>query len=376
MRGAADTVVSAEELAAVARLACAAAPNEVDGNGVWVHAKDGARVWTGAIDGLVWCYEGAATADHPPMGLPARLIWAAAELAAGVETDRCRIRTEGSVAIAEVADASVVIDLLSAAGADPHLAEWTDSVASATSTVSRLRRALSQALTLPVGADASSASVDVALVIADGGLTLSADWPSAGRCRTTLTVPACCVGEASCELAAYPLMQFLGAVPAEDEVTVIASSDPDEPLTVEGPGWRAMVARRPTAVDRFSDELGQRIADASGERCFAISPTVFETVLAGRTIRVELHDEGLQVLRCSTVVVHGVDATPALYDQINDANAGMVGARLWYSSPHRSIIAATDLPAGRVEDLAGAFQGLVRQLDGFDVFLSCFGVCP
>lgn len=368
-----DITVAVEELNTVARLAAAVPPVETDGEGIWIHHHGNQRYWSVEGAWVGWALDGDSHDDWTGSAcVSARLIWTAAELLAESDALTCRIHTlQNDALIAEIGDATIITDGLPTATATSSQVPVDAVGVTATITAGTLHRLVRRALILPTGLDRAPDEAAVVLVIEDSSVACTTDWGDPRTLRTTVRAGADTHGTAACEFVANGARDLLATSDPNEPVTIVIPDDDSSPLRLQGHRWNAQIARRPTPSQRFRDSLAQRIADAAGSRSRSLSETVCTVDLDGHPLRVELHDEGLPVLRCTTVLVRDVAASAELYEQLNDANAGLTGIRLWIVED--VIVAGVDVPTSQADDLPEIFLRFRRQLNGFDVFLSALG---
>ncbi|MCD9624232.1 hypothetical protein [Rhabdothermincola salaria] len=368
-----DIRVEREELHTVASLAAAVVPNEIDGDGVFVTVADGRRAWWGESGDVTWCYLGGPGGEcDDPVLVPARLLWSCAELCAESATDECRISAvaDGAALVGAGEGFTVLVDAQNASeGVFPTFP--TDFEATVTVDRRQLARILRRALNVPVGLDPATARPAVAIVVEPGSLACTVDWGDTRTLRATFNVPVNTDDAVAFEVAAEELHDLLSAVDGDDDVLLGVRPGAQGPLTVAVGDLTAWVPVRPTAVQRFRDGLGQCLADATRSRCYVLDEGIFVVELDGREVRVELHDDGLPVLRATTLVVRDVAATKELLAQLNDTNAGLCGIRLWWSDG--DVIAGVDIPQSQLDELAETLWRFRTQLTGFEVFLSALG---
>jgi hypothetical protein len=114
------------------------------------------------------------------------------------------------------------------------------------------------------------------------------------------------------------------------------------------------VAPPVAAVDlvesRFSHE---------GWNCERVGPT---SVVIGQypdLLRVDALDETPQRLRCTMVIATDVDATDAVFAELNEINAGLVDTKVWYDD--RRIIIGIDTADAEPAAVATAWQRLIAE---------------
>ena len=73
----------------------------------------------------------------------------------------------------------------------------------------------------------------------------------------------------------------------------------------------------------------------------------------------------------SQVVLDGIEPTVDVLHQLNDVNAGLVGARVWLCD--NVVVAGVDVPCSSISEIGGVIRQLDVQIDGLDVFLSALG---
>ena len=360
-----------EELHAVWRIFSRSLADETQTDGLWVRSRDGRRIWSGSCGPLFWeVTGGACTEPLSPRCLPARLVWNAADLAFESDDRTVTITTpDDSVGIATSTAGVAVIDLPASAELRTFPQYITD-VATATLTRRQLQRLLGRISFVPTGLEHPN-RVPVSLLVEDGQLAAVADWSREGALRTTQRVPAATVGEAESVVPLAYLLDLIREVDDDEEITLRFPGDTDVPLLIEGDGWRATSDRRETGAIRFHEKLGQALADVTGTRTITLADGVFSTVWRERVIRVELQNTPNETVRVSTVVLNDIESTLDVLQQLNDVNAGLVGARVWVAGD--VAVAGVDLPCSAIGDIGAVIRGLDAQIDGLDVFLSALG---
>lgn len=360
-----------EELHTVWRTFSRSLSTETQTDGLWVRSRDGRRIWSGSCGPLFWEVTGGVSPEPlSPRCLPARLVWFAAELAFDAD-DRCvTISTpDDSVGVASSTAGSSIIDLPVSAELRTFPSYITD-VATATLTRMQLHRLLARISFVPPGLEHPH-RVPVSLIVEDGQLAAFADWGIEGGLCTSQRVPATTRGTARSSIPLLHLLDLIREIEDDDIITIRFPEDVDIPLLIEGEGWRATTDRRETGAVRFHEQLGQALADATGATVRTLDRGVFTTAFRDRIIRAELHNTPIDTVRISTVVLDEIEPTVDVLEQLNDVNAGLVGARVW--SRDGVVVAGVDLPCSSLGEIGGVIRQLDQQIDGLDVFLSALG---
>ncbi|CAB4324677.1 MAG: hypothetical protein F2520_12055 [Actinobacteria bacterium] len=360
-----------EELHTVWRIFNRSLETETPTDGLWVRSRDGQRIWSGTCGPLFWEVTGGASPQPlEPRCLPARLVWNAADLSLEAD-DRCvTISTpDDVVGLAANSAGSSVIDLPVSAELR-RFPKYVTDAATATLTRKQLARLLGRISFAPPGIE-NPHRVPVSFIVEDGELAAYANWSTQGGLCTSQRVPAETRGEAKSSIPVLHLLDLIREVDDDELITIRFPADLDIPLLIEGEGWRATSDRRETTAVRFHDELGRTLADATGTTTRVLDTGVFSTTWRTRTIHAELHNTPLDTVRLSTVVLDGIEPTVDVLQQLNDVNAGLVGARVWLCD--NVVVAGVDVPCSSISDIGGVIRQLDVQIDGLDVFLSALG---
>ena len=367
------TTVSRAELRHVTPILGSVAPFETDHEGVWVHTRNGKRYWTSRTPRIVWEIEGDATDEELlPCCLPGRLIWHGLDLANEADEEEVVFSTPGNiVGMAMTAQGSITIDLPVTDGELPTLPSYVPFAATATLPSRQLYAIINGAMHRPIGLADNEPSAPVLLVVGSGEIATSVDWTSSGGLRSTFRYTVPTTGESTCEIAANNLRRVIGEIDPDEEVTLGIPENLNIPVIVEGDGWRASIDQREAGASRHHDALGEALADATGETCRTLAQGVLLARMGPRQIRAELLDHPIELVRLTTVILTDVDPTPELLDQLNASNASLVGVRIWLNGD--VIVAGAEVPVSRMADIGVELKLLVRQIEGYDVYLSALG---
>jgi hypothetical protein len=349
------------------------APFETDHEGVWVHTRNGKRYWTSRSPRIVWEIEGDATDQElVPCCLPGRLIWHGLGLANEFDQEGVVFATpQNIVGMAMTAEGSITIDLPVTDGDLPTLPSYVPFAATATLPSSKLYAIINGAMHRPIGLDENEPNAAVLLVVGDGEIATSVDWGSSGGLRTTFRYTVPTTGESTSEISARNLRKVIGEIHPDEEVKICIPENMDIPVIVEGDGWRAAIDQREVGAARHHEELGEALADATGETCRTLAPGVLLARMGHHQIRAELIDRPIELVRLTTVILNDVDPTPELLDQLNASNASLVGVRIWLNGD--VVVAGAEVPVSRMADIGVELKLLVRQIEGYDVYLSALG---
>ena len=74
----------------------------------------------------------------------------------------------------------------------------------------------------------------------------------------------------------------------------------------------------------------------------------------------------------TTDVCAGLRESVELFEQINESNSGLANARFWFEDG--VVRARTEVPVAAMNEVANVLRELERQVRGFDVFLSGYGI--
>jgi hypothetical protein len=367
------TTVSRAELRHVTPILGSVAPYETDHEGVWVHTRNGKRYWTSRTPHIVWEIEGDATDENlVPYCLPGRLIWHGLDLANEADEEEVVFSTpENIVGMAMTAQGSITIDLPVTDGELPTLPSYVPFASTATLPSRKLFAIINGAMHRPIGLADNEPSAPVLLVVGDGEIATSVDWTSSGGLRSTFRYTVPTTGESRSEISAPNLRSVIREIDPDEEVTLGIPENMNIPVIVEGDGWRAAVDQSETGAARLHDELGEALADATGETCRTLAPGVLMARMGHRQIRAELLDRPIELVRLTTVILADVDPTPELLDQLNATNASLVGARIWLNG--NVVVAGAEVPVERLAEIGIELKLLVRQIEGYDVYLSALG---
>jgi hypothetical protein len=311
-----------------------------------------------------------STEKLAPVCLPARLVWNAADLAFEADDRTVELFSpDGHFGVARSSSGETVIDL---PYPDERATYPRYIIDVATVALSRrdLALLLARIMFAPHGCEHPS-RVPITLFVEDGMLAVTADWSTEGGLRTTQRVAATTTGEASARIPSLYLADLIREVDDEEIITLRFPEDSDVPLLIEGDGWRATSARKLTDARIFHEELGQALANATGTTTRTLDRGVFATTWRNRTIRVELHNTPNDTVRLSTVVLDDIEPSVDVLQQLNDVNAGLVGARVWLHE--QVVVAGVDIPCRAIADIGPVIRQLDHQIEGLDVFLAALG---
>jgi hypothetical protein len=360
-----------EELNTVWRIFCRSLNVETQTDGLWVRTVNGRRVWSGTCGPLTWEVTGEASdVSLAPLCLPARLVWNAADLAFEADDRTVTIHSpDGIVGVANSTAGESVIDLPHP-GELPSFPNYVTDQARVTLTRRELSLLFGRISFVPTGLEHPN-RVPVTLIVESGRLAATADWSREGGLRTTQRVAATTAGEGSATVPLVYLSDLIREVDDDENITIRFPEDPDVPLLIEGADWRATSARRESDALRFHEQLGQALANATGTTTRTLDRGVFSATWRDRTIRVELHNTPTDTVRLSTVVIDTIEPTVEVLQQLNDVNAGLIGARVWLCE--QVVVAGVDVPCSAIDDIGAVIRQLDAQIDGLDVFLAALG---
>lgn len=360
-----------EELRALWRIFHRSHEAESPHDGIWVRSVNGHRRWTGTCGPLLWEVTGGATQDRiDPRCLPTRLLWHALDLAFEAEDRSVIISTPDDTYGVVTSDAgSTVIDLPDNEGPGDYPRYIIDR---ASVTVSRrhLFRLLDRAAFVPTGME-HPARVPIELIVEEDHLAAYAGWQREGGLRTTHRIPARTTGRTRAAIPVLHLLDLIRELDDDEEITLRFPEDESLPLLIEAEWWRATLLRAPTSSRRFHAELGQALANATGQPARTLDQGVFSVEWNERSIRAQLIDNPVDTVRITTVVVDDVEPTYEVLEQLNEINAGLVGARVWLHE--ETVVAGIDLPCQSIDTIETALGQLDTQINGLDVYLSAFG---
>ena len=365
--------VDREELDRVAAVLGPCPPVETDGDGVWVRHQAGVRFWEATRWPITWqVTTRSVRLDLAPRCLPGRLVWHAAELARHAASETVTISVpDEQAALVESDVGSAAIDLPTS-GRRPSLPRFVTEAASATVSVAELAGLLGRTRVHPIGSDDHRPLV--VLAVHEGTLTAAIDWSGSGGLRSTYRIPARTTGRSRCQLPTLDLHELLRNLDGDEDVVLGFPSDPDTPLLVTAHDLRVTVARQEVSALRHHDDLGQRLADATGEPCHVLERGVFRIDHRGRSFVVELRDTPGETVCVSTILARDVADNAHLWHEVNALNARLVGARVWYHDGE--VLGGHELPYDAVGGLPAALDGLCHQLAGFAEYLTAFVAEP
>lgn len=346
---------------------------ECAGEGIWVRVVDGHRVWSGTCGDAVWEVRNPVPeAPFEPRYLPARIILEANMLRLGGNPTRISIPDDESVAIVEVLGASSVIDL---PGTITPIAELPSRPSAATVRIdsTALQSFLTRCRTTPndpAMPDLDGKEPEARFTINRDGIALHIDWSIVGAQRTTYRYAADTTGEAMCDLPMSLLGYIAQIIDADVELTIDLPVDPTAQIILKGNDWTAMFDCLPLGALRYSSALGRSIEKSVGERPRRLAVGTFGFESHGRRFVAQLHDHPVEHVRITTKVCDGLFVSDALIGQINEANAGFTGGRLWLDGTE--VWAAVEFPCRSMLSIDWALETLATQVTGFDVFLGSY----
>ena len=360
-----------EELDVVGRFAVITEPDETDDNGVWVRSDDSERVWTGASRKVTWEVRGGQTIEpQPTLHLPARAISEALFIAVeeGASSITMLVPEGSNVVIIQGQNCETVIDLHEQ-GQSIAKHPVRESRASAVVNAGVFSDLIGRARRIPEGGS-SNVLPDPELRIAEGTIAIHTDWTVRGAQRSTYRCRAETTGEAQCIAPLWVLHDVVRGIDRDLDIEIDLPVDPFAPIILREPNAWSTYPHRPAGAKRFAADLSEALIEWVGEACEDVEYGAFRLVFEDHTYTVELIDAPDPVIRVATVVCDGLGVlfvVDEFLGHLNETNAGIVGARLWFDEER--VWAAIDLPYAALSSISWAVDKLETQLSGFDVFL-------
>ena len=366
---------SFEEIDTVQRYLNATRPDETQGGGTWVRYDGMERVWSGEGHGITWEVRGGLSVEPlPPQHLPARIVREAGLIAMAEEAEMSTLLVPvgGEVVIVESATTETVMDLHRNPPPAPR-PPARESVARASVASGELFDLLYRARGEPNGAT-SEVRPDPVLIVSDGAIAIHTDWSIRGGRRTTHRLRAETEGEGRCIAPMATLVEVLVHAERDTVFEIDLPVDPYEPIILREPGAWSTHAHRPAGARRHALEVTDVLIDMLGEGFEIVEYGTFRFEIDGRVVVVRLLDAPDAIVRVGILVCDGLGGlfgVDDLVSQVNEANAGLVGARVWFDDGR--VWAAIDLPVAAMGSIPWAVDKLSHQLEGFDVFLGAVG---
>ena len=364
--------VGRDEILRVTELLTAHRPSEIDGEGVFVRSANGHRVWSVQSEGVMWEVDGAPCSDHlAPRCLPDRLVWNARHFAFTDGTLDITIDIpDDSVARARCELGEVIIDLPRQTEV-PRVPMYFQAGAVIGVSAAQLHDLCRRAYIAPVAP--SDAPVPTAMLFAeDGEIAIGVDWSVRGCARSTYRIPAAVEGEASRPVRLSTLMELLGAVDLDEDIVIEVPRAAHVPMVVSGDHYRLVLDPVPNRVARHHDRLEEVLTGIVGSEVRTLDTCEFAVALGGSTIHVDVVDAPSESIRMTTDVCAGLRESVELFEQINESNSGLANARFWFEDG--VVRARTEVPVAAMNEVANVLRELERQVRGFDVFLSGYGI--
>ena len=348
--------------------------DETAGEAVWLQADSVAAFVVASGDTVVRVDAGPWSGPAFAVPLSPRFVAFVGEQAVDGEEVVCTL-VDGATAVHAAGALTVALDLV--AGARPVAPPDDPPLAAAAWLPSRDLVALLELVRrAPSGVDLEVPPLPpVWLGIDAAGVTAHADWRERRGGRGTYRVAATeVVGEAVRSIGVAMLERLAMYATFDDEEDAVAVLR----LPEQASGMAQLRIRdlavwaacRDMSVARWRARL-QAVLAEHGIDHEAIDDRSVVFVLGAQRVLAELLAAADEVVRLAVVVVEGVEATLDLLREVNQANAGLVGVRLWCDE--RRVVAACDLPLGSIGDVLAAAASLTRQVDGPGLFLGATG---
>jgi len=329
---------------------------------------------------------------HVP--LSPRLVGVAAAAARAGGSVMVRVH-EGTTAVVHVGGLQVAVDLVATADI-PELPQVEDIRIAVTVDTTSLSDALAVVRAAPIGSDLATVALPPTWIgVEPSRLSVHVDWSAHGAGRATARLDA--RADVDVDEPLDPLHRHPAGGPADTvaiDSTVLAAlvrGLDDEHREVElafpqrrdghvrvwAGAWCAWVPCVDATVGRLLPRLTALLADA-GLPVDVVGPRTVRFGTPDRRVRGELHG-GLvtgpsEVLRLSVVLTHGVEPSLEVLHELNAANAGLVGIRVWLNRDR--VVAGLDLPATHLDDVIASVAQLLGQIDGLGPFLGALSPAP
>ena len=359
--------IESDEWRRVVALIDAGDPVETADQAVWLVDDGHLRRWAINNSIGVLFVDGASTSGRTTaLGLSPRLVRFANHLAntAGA----CTLTVvDGTTAVIEGAGTAAAVDLID--GTPPHQSVIPcEGATQATLPATSLASILHGARQVPSGVDLDSPAGNPHLWLAldDNTATAHVDWRPAGASRCTYRTASQTVGDRRMIAVNHPLLTRVVDHLADPDGDITLTVTDDDEFVASGTDWQAWIPTYDGSVLRLAAELDQVLRSAGIEAEW-VSGRAAEFGHPCR-VRAELHGGDYEIVRISTIVATGVDPSPEVYAELNQANAGLVGVRLWIDDD--AVVAASDVACERLPDVVPVAARLVCQVAGLGVFLS------
>lgn len=321
------------------------------------------RRWTGCRDGLEWMIRGGPECNVYEHELPRELVWFADDLAH--RDGACDLSLSDDLATVRSSTGSAAFDLRPCSELTLH--PWPTVGVRATLPTDRLLH-LVGVTTRSVSAAADDATILIAAEY--GEVAVSAHDGAAYR--ATYRTAATCDGREAVAVSVWPMLLILSCLAdTVEEVTIDFPVHGEAAIGLRGEGWGAVIPVLDLSVLRWSHQLASALRFGDHEPTQAAAG-VFHLHDGHRLFRAALHDGPPEVVRISTVLTRGLQASDVLRDQVNAANQALSGVRMWWSKEDE-VVAAIDVPCTGLESIPSSIDHLSGQIRGFDVYLGAIG---
>ena len=357
--------IGADEWDRVAALSRAADADEVAGDAVWLRDTGTGRRWMVQTEAGLYGLGGRGTCGQPvDLALSPRLIHAGA-LLSHAHAEATLAVPDTDTALVSAAGTSVAIDLLDSPTPElPPPAEDDPPLGQVDAGDLLAFIELSRAIPNGVGSP-SGGRPFYWLGTSQDRITAHVDWRRLGAPRASYWLPAR-TEHGSRTVAVNPIALAAVLIQLADPDEEVSLLFTDGSLGLRGSDWRVWLRTVDGTVTRLAGHLEEALIEA-GIAPVQVSPRAFEFGHPVR-IRAELHGGEYEIVRLSTVLARAVAPTSEVLAELNDANAGLVGVRLWMQDD--LVVAASDLPCQRLDDVGPITARLAEQVGNLGVFLT------
>jgi hypothetical protein len=219
----------------------------------------------------------------------------------------------------------------------------------------------------------------VHVAIGDGQFAWTMDWRRYNAGRTTGSIPARTNGHSTFTFYPYILARYLRSRDDHEEARIFVDEDNSDYVFITGDKWgvRCLLDREELA--RWSGDLkaqlereGFEVEETEGERIPDYYTFMFDNVECFASVHCK-DDELTEYIRLTHILTTNTPANRDVFEEINNINATLYGARLVLRDGEIRII--VEFPAKAVTDMGSHLSVLKTALDrckNLTVFLPLF----
>jgi hypothetical protein len=319
--------------------------------GVWLEVAHGSRTWHIASSRFRFEYREDAADAHGSFRVPmtVRAISAATDIATTSTPTTLSLADDSSIMLA-CDDATVVLDVPPFRPGETFVVDDVDC--SAEVPAKRLADVLDVARTPPAGVEITGNGPPLWCVIGDGKIAFHSDWTMYGHGRSTVSLNATTIGEASFHTAVSLVSRVLRDFTNfddEDSVIEFAVDRPDgRGCRVTGPGWVLTCPFIDPVGVEFGTSMRRELMMADidfvrdGERAVEFN-------LGGARVRAHVHGGANPICRLSATVARGIDCSEFLLAELNEWNKSHAGMKFWWENS--KVVAVVDLDCAHMSDI-------------------------